>query len=208
MQPKGLSDNSLQLPKLSSLSWATCPKFFWNSFRSQHLVLPSLALCTFVCPSQCSGKCPLNSLKSQLIPVAYPIIRPRALDASQLLLCLQASEVPLQTAFPWSRHLTIHTLQWTPRESPDVISHLYITLHISKTSAPSGDLSLECDCSPNHTQLVVLQASSIPGSLHASVTLQRTELPAARSCSWGNQDVDVFLQIAKQHPGILWQSSG
>lgn len=54
---------------------------------------------------------------------------------------------------------------------------------------------LECYSSPSHIQRVVLQASSILGSLPASVTLQGTELPVAPSYSWGNQDVDVFCKL-------------
>ena len=208
IQPKGLSDNSLQLPKLSSLSWATFPKFFWNNFRSQHLVLPSLVLCTFVAPFNAQENAPstlLNHNWSQWliqssVPGHWVHLSCYCACRPQKWLSRQPSPRPVTLKFIPSNGLL--------EKSPDFISYLYITLYILKTSAPSGDLSVEYDSSPNHTQLVVLQASSIPGSLHASVTLQRTELPAARSCCWGNQDVDVFLQIAKQHPGILWQSSG
>ena len=83
--------------------------------------------------------CPQPS-NSQSVSMAYPTIHSRMSGAPQLLFCLQIPEVTLRADF--SRpccHLKTCILLQTPRENPQmVVSHLCMTLHVPKTSAPSG----------------------------------------------------------------------
>lgn len=95
----------------------------------------------------------------------------------------------LQTAFPRSYHLTIHSHDFS--KFP-IISYLCMTFHVSKTSAPSGG------CPRSYSSPI---ASSVPAQcwgLHEpQVTSQRTEPYAVPSYSWENQDVDMFANCGK-----------